>query len=93
MWKQDVDYMLTSVLTEIDSGDIYFFVTEKVIIENHASCSEVYEIDTFQSNIFKLCKESWRVVEKISKLFFQELFYFYSSAIDNKNKSFFSFWV
>lgn len=48
MWKQDVDYMLTSVLTEIDSGDIYFFVTEKVIIENHTSCSEVYEIDTFQ---------------------------------------------
>ena len=25
MWKQDVDYMLTSVLTEIDFGDIYFF--------------------------------------------------------------------
>lgn len=48
MWKQDVDYMLTSVLTEIDFGDIYFFVTEKVIIENQASCGEVYKIDTFQ---------------------------------------------
>lgn len=48
MWKQDVDYMLTSVLTEIDFWDIYFFVTEKVIIENHASCSEVYKIYTFR---------------------------------------------
>ena len=29
MWKQDVDYMLTSVLTEIDSGNIYTFLLLK----------------------------------------------------------------
>lgn len=39
--------MLMSVLIEIDFGDIYFFVIEKVIIENYVSCSEVYKIDIF----------------------------------------------